>query len=337
VESTRAIWLSRLVSALLVGLPATPLLAQVVRLPVVAPTESAPPGRLVSHPDSSAELLHEPGEPMAAPASDIPPDARDGMFQKLIFDGAWLPGGGRRGMGQSDLQLRSVLALPCPTRQSPLLIVPGFAVRYFGGPVGVEMPPRLYDAYCQFRWMSRLAPRWGVDLAFTPGVFSDFEQGSDDAVRFTGHGVVAWDARPTVKLVLGVGYFDRLDVELLPVGGLIWTPHEGAKFELLFPRPRFAWRLCQSVNRFGNDAQTWTYLAAEFGGDDWAFAPTTGGTDVVNMRDYRLIVGLERKVIWGLDTRLEVAYVFGREIRYKSASPDFAPADTVMLRGGLTY
>jgi len=47
---------------------------------------------------------------------------------------------------------------------------------------------------------------------------------------------------------------------------------------------------------------------------------------------------MERKVIGGLDGRIELAYAFGREIRfYGSNRPDFDPDDTVMVRLKLLY
>ena len=57
----------------------------------------------------------------------------------------------------------------------------------------------------------------------------------------------------------------------------------------------------------------------------------------VVLSDYRLVVGAERKVAGGLSAHFEVGYVFGRRIRYSNDTPDFRPADTVMVRGGLTY
>jgi len=326
----------RPIFALLLWLGASPLAAQVVRLPAVEATPRQYPGRLASHPDSSTEILQVPGETGAARQADRPPDARDGVFQKLIFEGTWLAGGGQRGLGESELELRTVLAFPCPTRDSPLIITPGFAVHYTDGPAGVDLPPRLFDAYTQFRWMHRLTPRWAVDLAVTPGVFSDFQQGSDDALRITGHGVVAWTCTPTAKIILGAAYLDRQDVGVLPVAGLIWKPHRDAKFELTFPRPRIARRVYWS-GAYTDAVQDWIYVAGEFGGGTWAIAPAAGGTDVVNIRDFRIILGAERKVIGGLDARFEVGYVFGRKIEFDTATPDFEPTDTVMLRGGLTY
>ncbi len=69
----------------------------------------------------------------------------------------------------------------------------------------------------------------------------------------------------------------------------------------------------------------------------WAIADPPGGAEQVVLSDYRLILGLERKVAGGLSSRVEVGYVFGRRIQYSSGTPDFYPTDTVMLRGGLTY
>ncbi len=321
----------------------SPLAAQVVRLPAVMPSEQtvmpsqrAQPNRLVSHPDSAAEVLQAPGEPGLPQQPELPPDARPGMFQKLIFDGQWLPRGGSDGLGFSSLQLKTVLALPVPSRQYPLIITPGFGVHYFDGPAGPDLPPRVYDAYTQFRWMRRLGTRWGIDLAVTPGVFGDFQRDSGENFRVTGHAVAAWTYTPATKFVLGVAYIDRMSTPVLPVCGLIWTPHDDVKFELVFPHPRIARRI-YTFGACTDDVQDWLYVAGEFGGGIWAVEQTSGAIDQVDYTDFRVVLGLQRKVIGGLDAQLEAAYVFGREIRYASGTPGLEPADTVMLRGGVTY
>ena len=340
---------ARRVLAAILWLTASPLAAQVVRLPAVLPDEQSPAGQLISHPDSAAELLQAPGETTPPDQPELPPDARPGMFQKLIFDGEWLPRSGCNGLGLSSLELKTILALPVPSRDYPLIITPGFAVHYFDGPAGPgtdakrwSMPPRLYDAYTQFRWMRRLGPRWGIDLAITPGVFSDFHQSTDDNLRVTGHGIAAWTYTPELKFVLGAAYVDRMSTDVLPVCGLIWTPHDDVKFELVFPSPRIARRI-YTFGALAEDVQDWLYLAGEFGGGIWAIERTSGAVDKVDYTDFRVILGLERKVIGGLDGRLEVGYVFGREIRYASGRAPtggwsgLEPPDTVMLRGGVTY
>ena len=75
------------------------------------------------------------------------------MFQKALFDAAWLPRFGPDGFGMTDLQLQAVFGLPCPTRASPLLISPAYGVHFLNGPAWLGLPPQVYDAYIEFRWL----------------------------------------------------------------------------------------------------------------------------------------------------------------------------------------
>jgi len=309
--------------------------AQVVRLPPVV-AEEENPVLLASHPDSAAEAILAPGKVEVVQDPDRPRDARPGMFQKLVFNGSWLAGGEEDHFGISRLEAKTILALPIPSRRWPMIITPGFAVNYLHGPNSSDLPPRVYDAYTQFRWMRRLTPRLGIDLAVTPGVFSDFEQSTDEAIRIPGHGAALWEWTPKVKVLLGVAYLDRDDVPMLPIAGLIWQPHVVIKYELTFPRPRIARRV-YLWGAYGEDVEDWVYISGELGGGTWAIARTDGTNDVFNYRDYRLILGVQRKVLWGLDRHLEIGYIFGRKIEYESSTPDIFPNDTVMIRGGLTY
>ena len=141
----------------------------VLPLPPVYMAQTRVPGSFVSHPDSAAELPQPifdvpqfqrqvspaPYQPLpqaigsneVLPESclqepvctvpltpqknpDLPPDARDGMFQKLIFTSTWLDSGGSGGLGITEMDLRTILALPIPSRKAPMLITPGFGT-YF--------------------------------------------------------------------------------------------------------------------------------------------------------------------------------------------------------------
>ncbi len=321
-------------------LPAWLPAQDVVRLPAVVPDEGSAPGQLVSHPDSSSRILQSPGEGDTAGANvspaapQLPPGVRSGVFQKLLFDATWLAPGGAGGMGDNDLELQGIFALPCPTIQSPLVITPGYGVQYLQGPATTDLPPRLQDGYVDFRWLAQATPQLGIDLSITPGVFSDFEQSSGKAFRLTGHGAAAWTWNETTKLVLGAAYLDRPDVEMIPIGGVIWTPNDDWKFDLVFPHPKISCRNYWGGN-FGDKVQDWLYIAGEFTGDAWAIRHSDGSDDLVVLSDYRLILGMERKILGGVSSRFEIGYVFGRRIRYRSDLPDCHPTDTVMLRGGL--
>jgi hypothetical protein len=323
--------------------PPPPEAQGVIRLPAVLPEEQSPPGRLVSHPDSSSQILQSPGDIDMAPAVPqpdqprLPPGVRNGVFQKVLFDYAWLAPGGVNGLGTNDVELQGIFALPCPTINSPLVITPGFEVHYLQGPQNGDLPPRLYDGWVDFRWLSQVTPSLGLDLAITPSVFSDFDQSSSKAFRLPGHAAAAWTWNETTKLVVGAAYLDRPDVELIPIGGIIWTPNADVKFDLIFPHPKILRRVYYWSDAQNENVQDWVYVAAEFNGDAWAIRGVDGLADQVVISDYRLVLGIERRITGGLSSRVEVGYVFGRRIKFSSDTPDLHPTSTVMVRGGLTY
>ena len=347
----------------------------VVPLPPVYVAQNRLPGNLVSHPDSAAELpqpifdvpgfqrqespvpyrtlpqaitpnqaipesyLQEPtcGVPLTPQKNpDLPPDARDGMFQKLIFTSAYIDSGNSRGLGITEMDLRTILALPIPSRKAPMLITPGFGTYFLDWPRTPDLPAQLYDAYVQFRWMYRWNPAIATDFAITPGVYSDFEQGTDEAIRLPGHGAVLWTWTPEWKALIGCAYLDRLENNILPIGGLIWTPNEDVKYEMVFPKPKLAHRV-RWLGACTDELQDWLYLAGEFGGSAWAIARADGSTARMDYRDWRVLLGLEHKAIGRLDYRFELGYVFGRRFLYNSSAIEYNPEDTFMVRVGATY
>ena len=347
----------------------------VVPLPPVYVADRDIHGSLVSHPDSPAELpqpifdvprfqtqpspipyrtlpqalgpnqalpecvLQEPTctVPLTPPRNpDLPPDARDGMFQKLIFTSAYLDSGNSRGLGITEMDLRAILALPIPSRKAPMLITPGFGTYFLNWPRSPDLPSQLYDAYVQFRWMYRWNPAIATDFAITPGVYSDFEQGTDEAIRLPGHGAVLWTWTPEWKALVGCAYLDRLENNILPIGGLIWTPDEDVNYEMVFPKPKLAHRV-RWLGADTDDLQDWLYLAGEFGGSTWAIARADGSTARMDYRDWRILLGLEHKAIGRLDYRFELGYVFERRFLYNSSAIEYNPEDTFMVRVGAVY
>ena len=274
------------------------------------------------------EVLHPPWT-----AAETPPSGtRNGVFQKLQFSGTWIPEGG---LGWSDLDAWVVLGFPFPERETPLVVTPGFAVRYLDGPVAPDLPPRLYDAWVEWRHLRQLTETWAMDVSVTTGVYSDFEADHGDAFRITGRGVAVYTWSPITKIVVGAGYFNRAAARVLPVGGLIITPNESTRWELIFPSPRLAWRVDRlSVPEVD---EQWVYLAGEFGGGVWAFQRADGSTDRVDSTDIRLLLGVEHKRPGSIGTRWEVGYVFAREIEFDSATANYIPDDALLLRCAVTY
>jgi len=263
------------------------------------------------------------------------PSTRSGMFQRLTLNGTWINSDGVDGLGLSDVELKAIFALPCPTREWPILITPGLAEHWLDAP-GTDLPARLGDTYIDFRWLPKLTPRWMLDLAVTPGVYRDFDQHTHDGLRITAHAAGVWTWTPTAKLVLGASYLDRSDLNVIPIGGMIWTPTPDWQLDLLFPQPKI-WRRFHSSLERDCDVENWAYVAGEFGDWAWAVRRADGTFDTAEYRDARLLLGVERKLRGGPTGRMEVGYVFSRKLRYTSGQGEVEPHGAVLVRAGVDY
>ena len=270
------------------------------------------------------------------PVSQTPPGVRDGLFQKLFFTGTWIPRLDDDSLGISELETGIVFGLPFFRKNTPLLITPRFAVHYLDGPSSPDLPARVFDAEISFRHLRKFGNGpWAMDATVTLGHYSDFESSDADAFRVTGRALAVYESTPTTQWVFGVVYLNRRDVSVVPVVGMISKPTPDIKYEAILPRPRLAWRL--------PDGERWAYLAGEFGGGIWSIErPPTLTTpaftqDLLTYNDYRILLGIERKVAGGLSRRVEVGYVFGRELDFSNATSTVRLDDSLFVRGGLTY
>jgi hypothetical protein len=274
---------------------------------------------------------------LTEPQAPLPPGTRAGVFQKIYFTGTWLPplSDEPDAVGFGDLETGIVLGFPFTRRDTPLLVTPAFGTHLLDNAGALDIPTTLYDASVDFRHMRKFGTGpWAMDAAVTVGYYSDFDQGSSDAIRVSGRAIGVYESSPGAKWLFGVVYLNRAGASVLPVAGLIYEPSPDSRLELIFPRPRLLWKTAGSVT----GDERWLYVGGEFGGGVWSVTrPSSGDLDVINYSDLRLLVGYERKVTGGLSRRVEFGYVFNRELEYDSATPDVALDDTVFLRGGLTY
>lgn len=312
------------------------------------------PGSLLLDPNDPAapvmldEMMCQPDcQPVELPATvvpvqpaqpQLPPGTRKGMFQKAFFNAAWLPAFEDDGLGVSHLEGGIMLGFPFLRPQTPLLVTPQFGVYYLDGPISPDLPARLYDAEVDFRHLRRFGDGpWAMDAAVTVGYYSDFEKGSSDAVRVSGRAIGVYEGTPGTKWLFGVVYVNRAGWRLFPAIGVMHeNPEAGTRWDLVFPRPRFSWRLPGGIP--GSGDERWVYLGGEFGGGIWTIQqPVTLVEDELTYSDFRLLVGYERKIIGGLTRRFEAGYVFGRELEFASATPDVDLEDSLFLRMGVRY
>jgi len=324
------------------------------RLPAVVPNdiEPEPPQWRPYRDETSFDTVIPAAFPQALKESVVEETAdgldysfiqahKNGFFQRVDFTGTWIHRPRQDDYGVSSLELSSTFGLPAPRPDMPLILTPGFAAHYVDGPPGQDVPPRLYDAYLSLRWMGQINDRWAFNVGVTPGVYSDFEQWDDRAIRITGYGFAVYVFGPQFKLLLGVAYLDRDDVSLLPAAGFIWKPSDLVTVEAILPRPKIAVRI-DPLLPYGEGNlspclfEDWLYVAAEFGGGSYFYQRLDGSLDTLTLRDYRALLGVERKKNGGAGARLEIGWVFGREIDFSGAT-SFPGDSTVLLRGGVTY
>jgi len=267
----------------------------------------------------------------------LPPGTRDGVFQKMFFTGTWLPQLNGDSLGWGDLETGIVLGFPLLRRDTPLLVTPRFGVHLLDGPATPDLPAQVYDTSFEFRHLRKFgAGPWAMDVSVTLGYYSDFERNDSDAFRVTGYGLAVYESSPATKWVLGVAYLNRAGATVLPVGGVIYEPSPDMKWELVVPRPRVAWRMPGGIP--GSGDERWFYVGGEFGGGIWSIErPVSKTPDLLTYRDFRVLLGWERKIIGGLSRRYEIGYVFGRELEFDSGTPNVSLDDTLFVRAGISY
>lgn len=303
----------------------------------VAPVYIDPGAAPVMVMPSTPEPLY-PADPTPTLRESLtPPDARDGFFQKAKFQAAWIPQWDDDSLGWTDLRTEVVTALPFFTRENPIIITPSYELHFLERPIGFDLPPRLHDIALDLHVFRVFANTWIADVAITPGLYADdhsFDR--SDAQRLNGRALGVYAPTLDLKWVLGVTYVNGAWAKVVPVAGVVFTPNDDVSYELVFPRPRVAWRLANS--RVPGKDEYWFYFQGEFANTIWAFEQVDGTPDMLAYRDFRVLVGLEHKVIGGISNRIEVGYVFNRDMKIASVSADDISLDnSLLLRAGISY
>ncbi|MEX0867378.1 MAG: hypothetical protein WD030_08460 [Pirellulales bacterium] len=259
------------------------------------------------------------------------------LMQNVRGRYTWINGPGDDDVEWNIIEAEATFLFPFFHSPTPILLSPGGAINLVAGPStggGADLPPQLYDLYLDAAWRPQITERLAADLGFRPGIYTDFENFDSEALRYQGRALAAISWTPTVEVRLGAVYLDRVQIQWLPAGGIVWTPDENRRFEFLFPNPKFAWRLSQ----YGN-ADFWIYIAGEYGGGSWQITRDSGVVEErVDYNDIRFILGLEWSTPRGLKGMVEVGYLWNRELVYSDTTADDLDLEsTFMLRGGLQF
>lgn len=235
----------------------------------------------------------------------------------------------------------------------PLYILPSFGLHLFNGggerdaanPNGF-LDGKYYDAFIEAGWQSDPNRILGLELGAQVGLFTNFNDIDSDSLRGLGLAQIKLRLTPATTLKFGAAYVDRIEVGLLPVGGILWQPTPNQRYDIYFPKPKLA-RYLTTVGL----QDVWGYIGGEFGGGSWYFSNgPLGSGGQFDYRDLRVTLGLE----WGLNHLVasgrrtgffEAGYVFDREVIIRN--PTLSPTgllssgnlldDTFMFRAGIGY
>jgi hypothetical protein len=196
---------------------------------------------------------------------------------------------------------------------------------FLSGPRNVDLPPRLHDFILGYQHRGTFNDQFSFDCGASVGVYSDFRGSAREGIRFPAHAVGIIHASHRTDFVFGVDYLDRKDYKILPVIGischdLNWT---SLRYDLVFPRPRIDYTI--------NDG-TRIYLAGQLGGGTWDFEFPNGTGGVMNYRDFRVLLGREKRYLDGSRQAIEFGYVFGRELTLQDVPGEFDFRNAILIR-----
>jgi hypothetical protein len=276
---------------------------------------------------TSSPMIPDPDRFPAPSTTALPPPWR--FITDSRFDFTSLPGRNTGDVSMMDLELASTLNLDLPV--APLKVTPYVAAHLWN--VGDAEPFRyLYDLNVEFAWRPRLAQWLFIDLAVTPGLYTDFKNVTADSFQMRGRASAIVAFSEEVQMVAGAMYVNRNHVKVLPAGGVIWNPSADTRWFLVFPQPKISHRL-GTVNA----TQIWAYVAGEFGGGRWEVEVARGVNDSLDYTDLRVILGIESIHAERLRGHLEIGYVFNRRVNFANTTPDITLPTTLMARAGFRF
>ena len=241
------------------------------------------------------------------------------------------------GKNDDDLSVSDIdvaLAFACQKflwSTQPLYIAPSFSLHLWDGPranTGADLPGQAYSAFLDFSWQSDPNQIVGAELGFNFGAYSANGAYRGDSVRYRGKALGTFRLTPSSTFKLGLFYYDRVDIKMLPAIGWFCRPNPFTRWDIFFPQPKYS-RFLSTVGT----QDVWWYLAGEYGGGSWTVNRDDGREDQVDLNDIRLVGGFE----WGPSERMrlglrrwhfELGYVGNRKIVYR-----YNPQDNLSLGG----
>lgn len=249
--------------------------------------------------------------------------------------------GGAGSFGHMSIfEFNSELRYTAPTQsQYVWSIAPQFNLRSYDSnpPAGtVSIPNEVYRFGADLQLTS---PNYGgssMEVGFTPSLNTDFQQNAtSDAWNLDGRAALFYRSSPKYMLVLGAMFWDRVDDQIIPWVGWVYTPDDRWEFRAVFPSPEIS---CFIGTLWG--APQWWYLAGEYHVEAYQTESNLAGVgvDQMEIEDWRVVTGI-RSETFGYSSFVEAGWVFGRNVKYaRSLAPsEFDISSGFIARVGLRF
>lgn len=259
------------------------------------------------------------------------------VIQEFHYRHTWLEGSTANEVDIHDAEIGFTLNWPNFLGSGePLQVSPTFIFHFWDGPQPPstgDLPSRAYSTFLAGSWTTPTNRNFGGEVVTSAGVYSDFNTFTSRSLRVKGTGLGWIRFTPNMLFKFGVSYLNRLDVKILPVGGLYWKPSDSVELELYFPNPKIKYALPQVGNTEMN-----AYLTANYGGDSWTIGRLAGFSDQVDIIDLRVLGGIEFIGFRGVRGFVEAGYAFDREIIYRlTPAQSVKLSDSVIVRAGFLF
>jgi hypothetical protein len=225
---------------------------------------------------------------------------------------------------------------PLQSSNGPFLTDPG-SLSMFG--MGV-------DGFAAYRFNAR----WSMLGGAAVGIFSDFNdvaaaQDADcDPVLALARSSLMYRASDALTIVLGVMYAQVRSPSWLPSAGVIWTPSQRTRLELLFPRTRVFYRLTDRLGIYGifQFANALYSIQRSYAAPAWFLygLPTAysyyNTYSYLEYEDYRLGIGLDWTAFGRVALNAEAGVALGRSINFSANSGENLDP-SIYLRTGFRF
>lgn len=235
---------------------------------------------------------------------------------------------------ETNAAVRYTWGVPDKYPEAIFAVTPEFNFRSWEGPQYVALPGQVYRFATDFELSTPANNPVSFQLGFTPSLGSDLDTSvSGDAWMFDGRAVAFFRANPELTVAVGAAYLDRVQDQIIPYAGVIWTPNDRFEARLMFPKARVSYL----VGGF-NDMATWVYGSLEYNVEAYQIGlrGPDGRNEQIQIQDYRALLGL-RVDDGNVAGFIEAGYVFKRDVDFLHGTPDFGISSGFVTRLGLRY